>query len=131
MDFEGEPARPLEERRVKGSPLRDVAGMLRSFDYALRMALSEEDQARVTSKASLEEWGEAWLRLARSAFLSAYGEATHGASFIPRDEATVRRVISAYELEKAVYELGYEMNNRPDWIWVPIRGIRTLGEDGA
>ncbi|MDQ3388200.1 MAG: maltose alpha-D-glucosyltransferase [Gemmatimonadota bacterium] len=131
MDFEGEPARPLDERRTKGSPLRDVAGMLRSFDYALRMALSEEDQARVTSKASLEEWGEAWLRLARSAFLSAYGEATRGASFIPRDEATVRRVISAYELEKAVYELGYEMNNRPDWIWVPIRGIRTLGKDGA
>jgi maltose alpha-D-glucosyltransferase/alpha-amylase len=126
MDFEGEPARPLAERRAKGSPLRDVAGMLRSFEYALQMALAEQDRGPVTSAASLEEWGAAWLQMVRSTFLDAYLRATQGASFIPEDRETVRQVLSAFELEKAVYELGYEMNNRPDWIWVPVQGIRSI-----
>ncbi|HET8656637.1 MAG TPA: maltose alpha-D-glucosyltransferase [Longimicrobiaceae bacterium] len=126
MDFEGEPARPLEERRAKSSPLRDVAGMLRSFDYALATALEEQDRSRVTARASLEEWGGAWLRLIRKTFLDAYLDATRGASFIPDDRETLERVLRAFELEKAVYELGYEMNNRPDWIWVPVQGLRAI-----
>jgi maltose alpha-D-glucosyltransferase/alpha-amylase len=131
MDFEGEPARPLAERRAKQSPLRDVAGMLRSFDYAVRMALAEQDTSDMLVKSALEGWADSWLRMVRGLFLEGYAEAARGAGFVPDDPETLRRVLAVFELEKAVYELGYEMNNRPAWIWVPIRGIRALLEGGA
>ncbi|HLL47727.1 MAG TPA: hypothetical protein VK399_13535, partial [Longimicrobiaceae bacterium] len=131
MDFEGEPARPLAERRAKQSPLRDVAGMLRSFDYAVRMALAEQETGDMLVKSALEGWADSWLRMVRGLFLEGYAEAARGAGFVPDDPETLRRVLAVFELEKAVYELGYEMNNRPAWIWVPIRGIRALLEGGA
>jgi maltose alpha-D-glucosyltransferase/alpha-amylase len=126
LDFEGEPARPLAERRLKHSPLRDVAGMLRSFDYALRMAFREQDTSNLLVRASLERWAHSWREEVRAAFLTAYGEATSGARFIPANAGEFARVLAVFELEKAVYELGYEMNNRPDWIWIPIEGIRGI-----
>ena len=101
IDFEGEPARPLEERRKPSSPLRDVAGMLRSLDYAARTAERTAPVAAVT-----------WLPEAREAFLAAYG--AHGP------------LVDAFELEKALYEVRYEANNRPDWLWLPLAAVERL-----
>ncbi len=126
FDFEGEPARPLAERRAKHSPLRDVAGMLRSFDYAVRVAFRQQDTSDLLVRQSLERWAEAWYREVSEVFLAAYREATEGTSFVPRDSDGLRRILSAFELEKALYEFGYEINNRPDWIWIPVHGILEI-----
>jgi maltose alpha-D-glucosyltransferase / alpha-amylase len=132
IDFEGEPARPLEERREKQSPLRDVAGMLRSFDYAVHMALAAQGggSSPTAGRAPLDAWADAWEREMRELFLGAYLDEVGNAPFVPRDREQLDRVLAVFELEKAVYELGYELNNRPDWIWLPVRGIlKILGED--
>ncbi len=113
IDFEGEPARPLPERRVKGSPLRDVAGMLRSFTYA----------------AVVTEAGPAVEGRARAAFLDAYLGAVQGTGLLPSREAT-ERLLRMFELEKAVYELRYELAHRPDWVPIPVAGILRLLEEG-
>ncbi|CAN5639488.1 maltose alpha-D-glucosyltransferase [soil metagenome] len=129
LDFEGEPARPLHTRRAKHSPLRDVAGMLRSFNYAVRMSLAEQEADNSIVRSSLEAWGMAWEREVRKLFLQGYREAVAGTGLVPEDEEVLTRVLAVFELEKAVYELGYEMNNRPDWIWVPVQGIRNIMGD--
>jgi maltose alpha-D-glucosyltransferase/alpha-amylase len=132
IDFEGEPARSLEERRGKYSVLRDVAGMLRSFDYAVRMALQgfKVDDLRV--RMAVERWAEAWRSEVRSLFVSAYRETLGDSPVVPRDLNDTLRALAVFELEKAVYELGYEMNNRPDWIWVPLQGVLAIvGEASA
>jgi maltose alpha-D-glucosyltransferase / alpha-amylase len=126
LDFEGEPARPLSERREKHSPLRDVAGMLRSFDYAIRVAFSAQDPRDLIQRAALETWSEAWLREVRLSYLAGYREGVAGAGVAPEDAEGLEAALAVFELEKAVYELGYEMNNRPSWIWVPVLGIRTI-----
>jgi maltose alpha-D-glucosyltransferase / alpha-amylase len=131
LDFEGEPARPLGERRSKASPLRDAAGMLRSFDYAMRVALREHEGAQAMGRASLEEWGAAWVREVRGVFLAGYRAGAGEGDFLPADDEAFRRVLEVFELAKAAYELGYELNNRPDWIWVPVRGIRGILEGAA
>jgi maltose alpha-D-glucosyltransferase/alpha-amylase len=128
IDFEGEPARPLEERRAKYSPLRDVAGMMRSFDYAMRMALAEHRTLDLVRQNTLRVWSDAWLDAVRTAFLDSYRDTLGESPLAPRDPVSFQRVLSVFELEKAVYELGYEMNNRPAWIWIPIQGIRTILE---
>jgi trehalose synthase-fused probable maltokinase len=112
IDFEGEPARALPERRLKHSPLRDVAGMLRSFTYAVRVAGVED--------GSIEQ-------RARDDFLDGYIEAVQGAGILPPRETT-ERLLHIYELEKAVYELRYELAHRPDWVSVPVGGIVRLLE---
>jgi maltose alpha-D-glucosyltransferase / alpha-amylase len=124
IDFEGEPERPLAERREKHSALRDVAGMLRSFDYAQWAALrsaakSPQDHARLLPLAA------AWQAEARRAFLAAYEAATRAAGLYASLEDAAG-LLQLFELEKAVYELRYEINNRPDWIHVPLQGIRAL-----
>ena len=133
IDFEGEPARPLPERRIKHSPLRDVAGMLRSFDYArwsavLQGAYSDADRARLAPLA------HGWVREVREIFLRAYDERTR-ASGLFEAFAEVQGLIELFELEKALYELRYEINNRPGWINVPLQGVLTLcglaAESGA
>jgi maltose alpha-D-glucosyltransferase / alpha-amylase len=126
LDFEGEPARPLWQRRGKHSPLRDVAGMLRSFNYAVRVALGQLEKDAVTGSAPIETWAARWEQEIRGLFLAAYREAVAGARIVPEDDETLRRTLAVFELEKAIYELGYEINNRPDWTWVPVEGIRAI-----
>ena len=118
IDFEGEPARPLPERRQKRSPLRDVAGMLRSFAY---VASAVEIQQNGRTPADFEQQ-------ARQQFLSRYFDHIDP-SLLPSGEAQVSNLLSVFELEKAIYELQYELNNRPDWVPIPVAGIRRLLED--
>jgi trehalose synthase-fused probable maltokinase len=118
LDFEGEPARPLLERRRKRSPLRDVAGMLRSFAYAA--SASDLQRGRPAP--------EGWEDRAREAFLSGYFE-TVDPVLMPPGEAPTLTLLSIFELEKAVYELRYELNNRPDWVGIPVAGIARLLEE--
>jgi trehalose synthase-fused probable maltokinase len=113
IDFEGEPLRPMAERRQKHAPLRDVAGLLRSIAYAA-------ETARTTTPGA---WIDAWEREARAAFLDGYLTAAGRAPFLPDDVASTLRVVAAFELEKAAYEVVYEANNRPDWIAIPLRGV--------
>ena len=126
LDFEGEPAKPLADRRSKQTVLRDVAGMLRSFNYAVRMASHEYRTDDLRVRMSLDRWAHAWETEARSLFLNAYVRTAAGSRIIPRDPDVLARALAVFELEKAVYELGYEMNNRPDWLWVPVEGIRAI-----
>lgn len=122
IDFEGEPLRPLAERRAKHSPLRDVAGMLRSLAYAAETARAGDGQRG--------GWLVEWERAARAAFTDGYLAAARPAPFVPADDAEFRRAVAVFELEKAAYEVVYEANNRPDWIEIPLRGVvsaaRTL-----
>src|SRR5690606_12271705 len=122
LDFEGEPARPLAERRQKLSPVRDVAGMLRSFSYAVQMGIRNFPTDDFMVRNALRTWGAAWEATVRREFIAGYLEAVGEAEFVPRDPDVFARVLAAFELEKAVYEVGYEMNNRPDWLWVPVAG---------
>jgi len=117
LDFEGEPARMLPERRRKRSPLRDVAGMMRSFAYA---ASASEILRGVTPP-------EDWESRAREAFLDSYLDSADP-SLLPAGRAAAEQLLSVFELEKAVYELRYEMNNRPDWVRIPVAGILRLLE---
>ncbi|HUE76592.1 MAG TPA: maltose alpha-D-glucosyltransferase [Longimicrobiales bacterium] len=129
IDFEGEPARPLTERRLKRSPLSDVAGMLRSFSYAAYTALADEalrGMARPGDEQWLEPWAGFWAASASAAFLEAYLHHDAGAGYLPAREEDLRVLLEAHLLEKAVYELAYELNNRPDWVGIPLRGIRQL-----
>ena len=118
LDFEGEPARSLLARRRKRSPLRDVAGMLRSFAYA---ASATELLRGVPAPAG-------WEDEARSAFLDAYME-TVDPTLLPAGRPATDKLLAIFELEKAVYELRYELNNRPDWVPIPVAGIARLLED--
>ena len=121
IDFEGEPARPLSERRALQSPLRDVAGMLRSFAYLGAVAASE-------GRAS-DDRRTAWERATREAFLDAYfAPADTSLGLLPRDHDNARRLIALFETEKAFYELQYELDHRPDWAWIPLRGIQAVTE---
>jgi maltose alpha-D-glucosyltransferase/alpha-amylase len=133
IDFEGEPARPLSERRLKRSPMRDVAGMLRSFNYASQAALREEVERGVVLPSDLpkiEPWADYWCSWASTAFLNGYLTAAGQARFVPRHRGDLRRLLGAALLDKAMYELTYEMNNRPAWVGVPLRGIlHLLGEN--
>ena len=122
LDLEGEPTRPLEERRAKQSPLRDVAGMLRSFNYAVMTKLREQDAARVTGRGLPADWARLWEREVRGAYLDAYLETAAGAPFLPKERAVFERVLAVFELDKAIYELDYELNNRPHWLWLPLAG---------
>jgi len=125
LDFEGEPARPLSERKLKRSPLRDVTGMMRSFQYAAYSALWQPSM-RPEDIPFLERWADLWYRQISSMFLQSYLTTTGGASFIPEGPAELQVLLKAYLLDKAVYEIGYELNHRPGWVVIPIRGIKHL-----
>jgi maltose alpha-D-glucosyltransferase/alpha-amylase len=126
LDFEGEPARPLEIRRAKQSPLRDVAGMLRSFGYAGSAALMDRADPGTAEWARLEPWADAWERLARDKFLGAYLTRAHEGRFLPGERADLSLMIEVFELDKALYEIEYERHNRPDWLRIPMRGLERL-----
>jgi maltose alpha-D-glucosyltransferase/alpha-amylase len=130
IDFEGEPARPLTERRRKHSPLRDVAGMLRSFNYARCSALLHATAERPDDLPRLERFAQNWEREARAAFLDAYREAVRAAELYGDFESTLA-LLGLFELEKAFYELDYELANRPDWVRVPLQGILGLVSSGG
>ncbi len=129
LDFEGEPTRLLSTRRLKRSPLRDVAGMLRSLDYAAHTATAQADARGLASPGGqdrLEAWADLWQAWVSGAYLRAYLAGMEGAPTVPTDRDELRSLLTIYVLEKAVYELGYELNNRPDWVGLPLEGIERL-----
>ena len=134
IDFEGEPAVPLSARRLKRSPLRDTAGMIRSFHYAAHHglhSLEERGASRPEDRPALEPWAEHWYLWVSAAFLRGYLEGASGAAFLPTDGDEVESLLTVYLLSKAIYELGYELNNRPQWVHLPLAGIRQLVETTA
>lgn len=131
IDFEGEPARTLSERRLKRSPLRDVAGMIRSFHYAAYNALFLDASLRAKDKPLLEPWADLWYHYVSGIFLHSYLETCGEAPFIPHEKGEIETLLQAFLLDKAIYELGYELNNRPDWIIVPVRGVQCILKSGV
>ncbi len=130
IDFEGEPARPLAERRKKRSPLQDVAGMLRSFHYAAYAPLLQQQQnGEPPSREELRAWANRaryWQTWISAAFVKAYLEVSENSIVIPQDREELALLLDAYLLDKAIYELGYELNNRPTWVRIPLDGISQL-----
>jgi trehalose synthase-fused probable maltokinase len=130
IDFEGEPARPLSQRRLKRSPLQDVAGMLRSFHYAAHAPLlvstgSVDVDAR--NREKLNGWAEVWATWVSERYRDEYLKTARGAEFLPPSREEIMALLQLHVLEKAVYELGYELNNRPEWVAIPLEGIsKTL-----
>jgi maltose alpha-D-glucosyltransferase/alpha-amylase len=126
IDFEGEPARSLGERRLRRSALRDVAGMMRSFHYAAHGALVLGSPFRPEDADILRPWAEVWSWCAGGVFLQSYLETVGEASFIPAKSADFDLLLEILLLEKCVYEIGYELSNRPDWIGIPLAGLKDL-----
>jgi maltose alpha-D-glucosyltransferase/alpha-amylase len=126
IDFEGEPARSIAERRAKSSPLRDVAGMLRSFSYAALSGLGAAAQARPEGVDRLAPWADVWETWVGAVFLRAYLTATRGHAFLPANDDDLDALLRAFVLDKAMYELGYELNNRPEWVHIPLTGLMRL-----
>lgn len=133
VDFEGEPARSLGERRIKRSPLRDVAGMVRSFHYATHVALygTASTIVRAEDVPRLEGWAQSWYMWVAGVFLRAYMDIMSDTPVLPSRLEDTRIILDNYTLEKALYEVSYELNNRPDWVVVPLRGILQVLESAA
>ena len=127
VDFEGEPTRPTKGRRGKHSPLRDVAGMLRSFAYAAKTAARDVGERFAETEAQrASEAAAAWRRLAADTFLQAYADTARGSVVWIDDEATRKSLMRLHLLGKALYEINYEADNRPDWIETPVRGVLAI-----
>jgi maltose alpha-D-glucosyltransferase / alpha-amylase len=126
LDFEGEPARPLSYRRAKQCPLKDVAGMLRSFSYAVHVSLINYTARHNEEVTRLEPWALLWERCVATEFLRAYRDTAQGAEFLPIDGADFRKLLDIFLLDKALYEVLYEMNSRPAWLRIPLMGILSL-----
>ncbi len=130
IDFEGQPARRLGERRIERSPLRDVAGMIRSFYYAAYIALRGQASTvlRPEHLPLLEEWAHTWYLWVSTTFLKSYLQFTADIRILPQSRENVRVILDAYLVDKAMYEVNYELNNRPDRAWLPLQGnLPTLG----
>ena len=131
IDFEGEPARPLSERRLKRTPLRDVAGLLRSFHYCAFAALYKQNEKGALSTEAvrrLEPWARFWSQWAGAIFCSAYLRRARAGTFLPGSPPEWKVLLEVNLLNKALYELGYELNNRPAWLKIPLEGILQLME---
>lgn len=126
IDFEGEPMRSLAERKEKHSPLKDVAGMLRSFNYAAYISLTDFIRERPKDLEALAPWASAWKIWVSVEFLREYLGTANGAEFLPDNDDQLEMLLEAFLLDKAFYELNYELNNRPDWIYIPLDGILEL-----
>jgi len=137
IDFEGEPSRHLGERRIKRSPLRDVAGMIRSFHYAAYVALRGQVSTTVLRPEDLpvlEKWAQAWYLWVSATFLKSYLELMADIPILPQSKEGMQVILDAYLLDKAIYEVNYELNNRPDWLELPLHGILQVlgvGEESA
>jgi maltose alpha-D-glucosyltransferase/alpha-amylase len=126
IDFEGEPARPLSERRLKRSALRDVAGMLRSFHYAAYSAVRSQVSlgiVRTEHIERIESWALYWVAWASAAYLRGYMEAANAAPILPQTPEEVEVLLDSFLLEKALYEVRYEIGSRPEWVRIPIAGL--------
>jgi maltose alpha-D-glucosyltransferase/alpha-amylase len=133
IDFEGEPTRSLSERRLKRSALKDVAGMLRSFHYAAHVVLFEQagrgvGHSRPEARTTLGLWGRFWYLWVSAVFVKAYLRIAGETPLVPRNREELQILLDALLLEKAIYELEYELNNRPDWVKIPLQGILQLLE---
>ncbi|MBA5983203.1 putative maltokinase [Pseudomonas sp. MD195_PC81_125] len=127
IDFEGEPARPLRERRGKHSPYKDVSGVLRSFDYAAAMTINVHNvDHSAESEAARHRVAERYLREAREAFVQAYRQAATSLDHAWQDPAGADAALALFGLEKAAYEVAYEAENRPTWLPVPLHGLYGL-----
>ncbi len=126
IDFEGEPMHSISERRLKKSPFKDVAGMMRSFHYAAYGQLVLNQNYRKEDMPFLEEWALQWYHYVSQFYLTAYLDRVEGNNFLPPDDAGKNLLLRNYMLEKAIYEVGYEMGSRPDWLRVPVRGVLYL-----
>jgi len=126
LDFEGEQARPLAVRRSKQCPLKDVAGMLRSFGYASYASLMNYTARHPEDVTRLGPWAHLWQRSVTAEFLRAYREAAQGADFLPSVNADFRRLLNVFLLDKALYEVLHELNSRPAWLRIPLAGIMSL-----
>ncbi|MCB0705477.1 MAG: maltose alpha-D-glucosyltransferase [Saprospiraceae bacterium] len=123
IDFEGEPMHTISERRLKKTPFKDVAGIIRSFHYAAYGQLVLNQNYRKEDMPLLEIWAEQWFHYISQSFLSAYLKTAAGQNFIPTDREAMDLLLRNYTVEKAIYEVGYEMNARPEWLRIPIRGV--------
>ncbi|TMC86160.1 MAG: hypothetical protein E6J06_01615 [Chloroflexi bacterium] len=123
IDFEGEPTRTLYERRLKRLAMRDVAGMLRSFSYASQAALRSQEAAKLPG---LQAWARFWVDSVSAVFLKSYLATAGNASWVPQNQDDLELQLTTMLLEKALYELRYELNLRPDWVRIPLRGILDL-----
>ncbi|EOR94550.1 Trehalose synthase [Arcticibacter svalbardensis MN12-7] len=126
LDFEGEPAKSYSERRLKYSPIRDVTGMLRSFQYAAYGSLYIDKKIRPEDINKLLPHVEQWYHYMSGFFMQSYLQKVQGANFIPQDKESLGILLQTFLLQKAIYELNYELNNRPDWVIVPMRGIKSI-----
>jgi maltose alpha-D-glucosyltransferase/alpha-amylase len=129
IDFEGEPARPLSERRLKRGGLRDVAGMLRSFHYApyaVVFGAAPGSYVRKEDMSRLEAGARFWHQWVSAAFLRAYLHESGAKSHLPSTDQGIEVLLNSYLMEKALYEIVYELNNRPDWVKIPLRGLLDL-----
>ncbi len=133
IDFEGEPARPVAERRTRRSPLRDVAGMLRSFHYAAYAGLRDliargASPGEEHGRLALRPWAEVWAAWVSAAFLMSYLDGMETTGLLPTPREQLRVCLDAHVLDKALYELGYELGSRPDWVGIPLTGILSILE---
>ena len=131
IDFEGEPARSLADRRIKRSPIRDVAGMLRSYDYARHVAIRDAIERGLVEDSGdayqwLETWGQCWYSWVAASFVRSYLATSAGAPHMPASAEDTAALLEIFMLEKAIYELGYEMGSRPDWAGIPLRGTLAI-----
>jgi maltose alpha-D-glucosyltransferase / alpha-amylase len=129
IDFEGEPAKSLSERKIKRSVFRDISGMLRSFDYAAFNVLHKGTTVfRTEDRALLEPWADRWSFYVGQHFIDTYFAKTAGSNIVPAEQDQREHLMRAYLMNKAVYELNYELNNRPEWVDIPLRGILKILE---
>jgi maltose alpha-D-glucosyltransferase/alpha-amylase len=131
IDFEGEPARSLAERRHRRSPLRDVAGMLRSFHYAAHAAIRDlvargASGGDERTQLALRPWAEVWAAWVSASFLQCYLQRMEGSGLLPATSEELRVSLDVHVLDKALYELAYELGSRPDWVGIPITGILAI-----
>ena len=126
LDFEGEPARSYSERRLKRSPIRDVAGMIRSFHYAAYSGLFLNNEFREEDINKLLPFAEQWYHYMSGLFLKSYLNTVKDSPFIPKQAEDLEILLQTYLLEKVIYELNYELNNRPEWVVIPLRGIKSI-----
>jgi len=130
VDFEGEPARTLGERRIKRSPLRDVGSMIRSFHYAAYATLRGQIPTVLRSEdfPMLQEWALAWYQWVSATFLKSYLQLMADTPILPQTRDGIKVILDAFLLDKAIYEVNYELNNRPDWVGLPLQGILQVLE---